>query len=166
VGARPAWLPDAARVSLRAWLERGREKPYMFGHGRQFKQVKWPATWYNALTVLDAVGRYPELWTVCGAEEGSGAKAEEVRAIAEIAACLIAYNVDPASGTVTPRSCYQGFDEFSFGQKKEPSPFATARILAGLARVADLAEAIVAVDVRALTSSKGGSGVAIPPGRT
>jgi hypothetical protein len=166
---RPGWLLDVARVSLRAWLERGSEKPYMFGHGRQFKRVKWPATWYNALTVLDAVGRYPELWapTELRADEPWAdeprARAEDTRAVAEIAACLIAYNVDPVAGTVTPRSCYQGFEEFSFGQKKQPSPYATARVLAALARVADLTEAIAAVDVLSLSSSKGGAGTALAP---
>jgi hypothetical protein len=159
---RPVWLLDVARVSLRAWLERGSEKPYMFGHGRQFKRVKWPATWYNALTVLDAVGRYPELWapTELRADD---LRVEDARAIAEIAACLIVYNVDPVTGTVTPRSCYQGFEDFSFGQKKEPSPYATARVLTALARVADLTEAIAAVDVLRLSSSKGGAGTALAP---
>jgi hypothetical protein len=154
---RPGWLVDVARVSLRAWLERGSEKPYMFGHGRQFKRVKWPATWYNSLTVLDAVGRFPALWA------SSDSRAEDIRAIAEIAACLVAYNVDPATGMVTPRSCFQGFEEFSFGQKKQPSPYATARVLAALARVTDLTDAIRGVDVLTLTSSKGGAGTALGP---
>jgi hypothetical protein len=29
---------------------------------------------------------------------------------------------------VTPRSCYKGFEDYSFGQKKKPSPWATARV--------------------------------------
>jgi hypothetical protein len=153
---RQAAIP-AARVILRAWRERGSEKPYMFGHGRQFKRVKWPATWYNVLTVLDAVGRYPELW------RGPAADPDDVAAVAQIAACLIAYNVDETTGTVTPRSCYRGFEGCSFGQKKRPSPFATARLLAALAPVADLADQIVAVDVTLLSSSKGGAGIALPP---
>jgi len=28
---------------------------------------------------------------------------------------------------VTPRSCFKGFEAYSFGQKKVPSPWATAR---------------------------------------
>jgi len=142
---RPGWVADVARVSLRAWRERGTEKPYMFGHGRQFKRVKWPATWYNSLTVLDTVGRYPDLWPRAGGpaprpgactaarpvrRQGRAQLGRRCRAIAEIAACLIAYNVDSTTGTVTPRSCYQGFEGFSFGQKKRPSPYATARVLA------------------------------------
>jgi hypothetical protein len=154
---RPAWLLDVARVSLRAWRERGIEKPYMFGHGRQFKRVKWPATWYNSLTMLDAVGRYPDLWAA------PDARLEDTKAIAELAACLIAYNVDRANGTVTPRSCYQGFEQFSFGQKKVPSPYATAKTWAVLARVAALADMVADVDVLVLTSSKGGSGRALAP---
>ncbi|HET6533620.1 MAG TPA: hypothetical protein VFH03_23780 [Actinoplanes sp.] len=52
---------------------------------------------------------------------------------------------------------------FSFGQKKAPSGFATARLLAVLHRVDDLAGDAAAVDVTALGSSKGGAGTARPP---
>lgn len=157
-GARqPEGLPGVASVALRAWRQRGAEKPYMFGHGRAFKRGKWPATWYSALAVLDAVGRYPEAWMP------SGARPEDARAAAELAACLIAYAIDPATGTVTPKSCYKGFEAYSFGQKKAASPFATARVLAALARVVDLGDEIGRVDVAALASSKGGSGTPLQP---
>ena len=152
----PVGLLDAARTALRAWRVRGEEKPYLFGHGRQFKTVKWPTLWYDVHWVLDTLGRYPELW------RGSTARAEDRQALAELAACLIAYNFNP-DGTVTPRSCYQGFERFSFGQKKAPSPFATARLRAVLHRLDDLREDIRAVDVLKLGSSKGGTGVAQPP---
>jgi hypothetical protein len=153
---RPAGIPDAARVALRVWRERAVQKPYMFGHGRAFKRGKWPATWYSALAVLDAVGRYPDVWSP------PGASGEDARAGAELAACLIGYAVDPATGTVTPKSCYKGFESHSFGQKKTASPFATAMVLAVLWRVADLADEIGRVDVAALGSSKGGSGTPMP----
>ncbi len=153
---RPIWLLDAGRTLLRTWRERGAEKPYVFGHGRQFKTVKWPPTWYGAYLVLDAVGRVPELWS------GAGAAPEDCRAVAELAACLIAYNVS-ADGTVTPRSARKGFEAYSFGQKKLPSAWATARVCVVLRRFEGLAAEIAAVDVLALTSSKGGAGVALPP---
>lgn len=153
---RPAWYPDAGRVLLRAWRERGAEKPYMFGHGRQFKTVKWPSTWYGVFLVLDAVGRVPELW------HGPGAAPDDRRAVAELAACLIAYNVAP-DGAVTPRSIRKGFESFSFGQKKRPSDWATARVCTVLRRLDELAGEIAAVDVLSLSSSKGGAGVARPP---
>lgn len=66
---------------------------------------------------------------------------------------------------MVPRSVYRGFESFSFGQKKDPSPFATARLLAVLHRLGELAGDAEAIDVRALTSSKGGRGLAVPPPR-
>ena len=156
---RPEWLPEAARVLLCTWRERGAEKPYMFGHGRQFKTVKWPPTWYGAYLVLDALGRLPELW------RSAGAAPADRRSVAELAACLIAYNVSP-EGTVTPRSIRRGFESFSFGQKKLPSAWATARLCVVLRRVEELAGEIADVDVLSLPSSKGGAGTARPPGWT
>jgi hypothetical protein len=155
---QPGRLSEAARVALRAWRMRGAEKPYMFGHGITFKTVKWPVTWYGAYAVLDTLGRYPQLW------RGPGADPADRAALAELAACLIAYNAGP-DGWVVPRSAYRGFESFSFGQKKLPSPFATARLLAVLHRVSELAGDAEAVDVRQLASSKGGRGHAVPPVR-
>jgi hypothetical protein len=152
---RPPGLLDAARTLLDVWRERGEQHPYMFGHGAQFKAGKWPATWYCALTLLEALGAYPALW------DGAALPADR-RAVAELCACLIAYAVSP-DGSVTPRSCYKGFEQHSFGQKKRPSPFATARVLAVLAPFAGLAAEIRAVDPRALGSAKGGSGTPVPP---
>lgn len=153
-----ASLMPALRTALGAWRQRGTARPYMFGHGRRFKTVTWPSSWYDALALLDTLGRFPALW------RGGDARDEDRRALAELGACLIAYNVDP-DGTVTPRSCHRGFEAFSFGQKKVPSPYATARVMLVLRRVLDLADDIAAVDVTALASSKGGSGTALPPRR-
>ena len=152
---RPPGLLAAARTALGVWRERAIAKPYMFGHGRAFKTVKWPTFWYDVHAVLDALGRWPELWNV-------DADPDDRRALSELAACLIAYNFD-ADGRVTPRSCYRGFDAFSFGVKTAPSPFATARLCTVLRRLDDLADEIAAVDVLTLGSSKGGSGTARPP---
>jgi len=155
-GGRPRFAVEAARVPLEIWRRRPDERPYQFGHGYQFKTVRWPSFWYDVLGVLDTVGRFPELW------QGHAAHEEDRRAIAELAACLIAYNVD-SEGRVTPRRIHRGYERFSFGSKSSPSAFATARVLGALVRVADLAEQIAAVDVESLSSSKGGSGVAVPP---
>ncbi|MCV2393116.1 hypothetical protein OEB99_02230 [Actinotalea sp. M2MS4P-6] len=152
---RPAQVLEAARVVLGVWRERAGAKPYMFGHGYQFKVVKWPATWYSALGVLDVLGRYPELW---GDEGDEGDR----RSLAELMACVAAYNLD-TEGRVTPQSCFRGFEAFSFGQKGRPSPFATARVHAVLHRLDALAAQAAAVDVRQLGSSKGGTGVPRPP---
>jgi hypothetical protein len=152
---RPSGLLDTARTALRAWRVRGEERPYMFGHGVAFKTVKWPPFWYGILGVLDTLGRYPALW------RGPSARPEDRDALAELVACLVAYNVD--AGAVTPRSCYRGFEAYSFGQKKRPSPFATARVLGVLRRFDDLAHEARGIDVLALSSSKGGTGRPMPP---
>jgi hypothetical protein len=153
---RPDGVLDAARALLAVWQQRGTQQPYMFGHGARFKTVKWPPFWYSVANVLDALGRYPALWRATDAD------ATQRHALAELAACLVAYNFDE-QGRVTPGSAYRGFEEFSFGQKKQPSAFATAHLLTVLRRFDDLAGEIRAVDVRALGSSRGGSGVARPP---
>lgn len=148
-------LVNAARTVLEAWLGRGESKPYMFGHGLGFKTVKWPNFWYGTLWLLETLGAYPEVWA-------TSAEPRHRRAIAELAACLIAYNLD-SSGRVTPRSCYRGFESFSFGQKKVVSAFATAQVLAALRPFEALGPEIAAVNVLALSSSKGGSGLAVGP---
>ena len=153
---RPPRLAEVAHVVLSAWGNRAEGVPYMFGHGRSFKAGKWPATWYSALTVLDALAGYPDLW------RGPGADPVDRRSVAELVACLIAYTMD-AQGRVRPQSTFRGFEDFSFGQKKQASPFATAKVLSVLAGFPDLAEDVAVVDVLALTSSKGGSGTAVAP---
>jgi hypothetical protein len=151
---RPDDLLEAARVVLRAWDRRRLETPYQFGHGVHFKTVKWPPTWYGAYAVVDTLGRFPELWR--------DAAGPEARSLAEIVACLLAYNVS-ADGTVTPRSTYRGFEEHSFGQKRRPSPFATALLLVAVRRVEALAPVVLDVDVTRLGSSKGGTGRPVQP---
>jgi len=118
--------------------------------------VKWPTTWYGVLTVLDALGRYPALWS------GPDADPADRRSLAELMACLLEYNV-AADGRVTPQSCFRGFEGYSFGQKVDPSPFATARVHQVLHRLDALAVEAADVDVAALGSSKGGTGTPRPP---
>jgi hypothetical protein len=149
-------LHDAARALLALWRQRGSVRPYMFGHGMHFKAVKWPAIWYSSLAVLDAVAGYPEVWS------GPHAVDDDRRAAAEIVACLAAYNCDE-DGRVTPRSVYRGFSDFSFGQKRRPSPVATAWVCAVLRRFDAVAAEARDVDVTRLSSSLGGAGVPVPP---
>ncbi|MGY1669832.1 hypothetical protein [Geodermatophilus sp. SYSU D00710] len=153
---RPPGLLDVARVPLHVWRVRGEEQPHVFGHGRRFKAGTWPPTWYGALTVLDALAGYPALW------RGVPAADPDRRALAELLACLVAYAVGD-DGRVTPRSVHRGLAFLSAGQKREPSAFATARVLATLTVYDGLAAAAAAVDVTALTSSRGGTGTAVPP---
>jgi hypothetical protein len=118
--SRPRRIPDAARTVLGAWRRRSTEKPYMFGHGRRFVDGKWPPTWYDASAVLEALAAHPAAW------KSVSAAPEDRQSVAEIARAL-ASTFGP-DGMVTPRSCYNGFEDYSFGQKKHPSAWATARL--------------------------------------
>jgi len=123
---RPAALTDAARTLLRAWRRRDEEKPYMFGHGRRFVEGKWPPTWYDASAVLEALAPWTAVW------KGRAAATEDRSSVAELVQAVA--GLFGPDGQVTPRSCYKGFETHSFGQKKRPSHWATAR-LCGLLKV-------------------------------
>lgn len=153
---RPPSLRQALHTTLGFWRRRGQERPYMFGHGVQFKRGKWPAVWYSAYEVVDVVGRYPQVWA------GPDADPADRRALTEIASCLLAYSFD-AAGELTPRSVYRGFEGHSFGQKKRPSDLAAALVAVALSRLAPLAEDVHAVDVGRLASSVGGTGSPVAP---
>jgi hypothetical protein len=128
--ARPKRLVDCARTLLRAWRLRAEEKPYMFGHGARFVAGKWPPTWYDASAVLEAIAPYPAAWR----------SAVDRQSAAEIARAL-ATTIGP-DGLTTPRSCSRGFEDWSFGQKKRPSAWATARVC-GVLRSGDRRLAVV-----------------------
>ncbi len=155
---RPVQTLDLARAPLEAWRRRETERPSGYGHGYQFKTVKWPNLWYDVLWVLETVGRFPGLWA------GPDARPADRRSIAELAACLIEYNLG-ADGRVTPRRAYRNYERFSFGRKDAPSPFATARCLVALERVIDLTDDIRSVDVSSLPSTRDGAPTAVQPRR-
>lgn len=150
---QPDDLVEVATSLVRVWLARETFRPYAFGHGIGFKTVKWPPLWYGVLAVLDTLGRVPQVWAEPGPVR---------RGVAELVACLIAYNV-AEDGTVTPRSVYRGFAGSCYGQKRAPSPIATARLAAVVVPFASLVEDVADIDVRRLASAKGGSGNPRPP---
>lgn len=153
---RPPSLADSVRTTLGIWRRREQERPYMFGHGRQFKRGKWPALWYSAFSVVDAVGRYPEVW------DGPDADPADRRALAELAACVVAYNFD-GSGGVTPHSVYRGMEFDSLGQKRRTSDLAAALLAVALTRLEPLADDVHQIDPTRLGSSLGGSGSPLLP---
>jgi len=106
-------LDAAARTLIGIWRGRGTHRPYQFGHGRTFKTVKWPPTWYRVDAVLDPFASYPQLW------RGPTAGPQDRGAVAELVACLLAYDMRD-DGRVVPRSVYRGFETFDFGQKEAP----------------------------------------------
>jgi hypothetical protein len=90
-----------------------RDRIYMFGMGTSFKKLKYPNIWYDILHVVDVLSRYPyarecdEFWEMWN---------------------LIREKQHPEGG-FTPESIWKAWSGWSFGQKKEPSPWITLRIL-------------------------------------
>ncbi|MHA1733591.1 MAG: hypothetical protein ACTSU5_16710 [Promethearchaeota archaeon] len=143
---RPENLVGAGKTLLGCWTARSEHKPYMFGHGRNFRRPRPPFFWYNVGTVLDATSHYPEL---------VGTRAfRELLAVARLA-----FRPD---GTVVPGSIYTFFKGFSFGQKRESSPWETLFLARVFKRAADadpgIVEAVKAIDGSSLKGSKGGPG--------
>ena len=105
----PPKMREAGLTLLNCWTKRRTEKPYMFGHGREFRKLKPPFFWYNLGTVLDAASHYPHL-----------VKTQAFREMAAVS--RLAFN---SEGLVIPQATKIFFKDFSFGQKKQPSPWVT-----------------------------------------
>jgi hypothetical protein len=105
----PDGLIKAGKTLLNCWSNRSEEKPYMFGHGKKFRLPRAPFFWYNIGTVLDAARHYPSLITT-----------QSFRELAAIS--LLEFT---SQGVFIPKTVYLYFKNYSFGQKKEPSPWMT-----------------------------------------
>ncbi|MDI6712325.1 MAG: winged helix DNA-binding domain-containing protein [Anaerosomatales bacterium] len=136
---RPALAAEAARALLAVWSARDALRPSGFGHGYQFAAIKWPHLWYDALAVVEAVTPYTVVWAGAGHDPG------DRRALAEVAATLIDTNLD-AEGRVVPQRVAPGFRDLSVGRKGEPSPLATAFVLAAIRPLAAMSGEIAAVE--------------------
>ncbi|MCW4050581.1 MAG: hypothetical protein NWE89_12695 [Candidatus Bathyarchaeota archaeon] len=84
----------------------------MFGIGTTFKRLKYPNFWYDILHVVDVLSRYPyaveqpafkEMWNIISGKQNR-------------------------EGSFTPESIYKAWSGWSFGQKKQPSPWMTYKI--------------------------------------
>jgi len=94
------------------WENRGGKKIYMFGIGTTFKRLKYPNVWFDILHVIDVLSHYPyaleydEFWEMWN---------------------IIKEKQQPEGGFI-PESIYRAWSDWSFGQKKTPSPMMTLRI--------------------------------------
>ena len=94
------------------WENRDGEKIRMFGIGTTFKKLKYPNVWFDILHVVDVLSHYPyaqeydEFWEMWD---------------------IIKEKQKPEGGFI-PESVYKAWSNWSFGQKKETSPWMTLRI--------------------------------------
>ncbi|MFX1390631.1 MAG: hypothetical protein ACFE9Z_11245, partial [Promethearchaeota archaeon] len=137
-------LIDAGLSLLNCWNRRSEEKPYMFGHGKKFRLPRAPFFWYNIGTVLDAVRHYPSL-----------IKTQAFRELTAVS--LLEFT---SNGVFIPKSVYLYFKDYSFGQKKEPSPWMTLFLSRIYKNAVDIdphfIEQVKKIDGIKLKGSKGG----------
>lgn len=115
---RPVELVEAGKTLLRCY-ETKDHRPYMFGHGSRFKKLRPPFFWYNIGEVLDTTSCYSELI--------------QEPAFQDMLSIVTAKADD--KGRFIPESIYTSFKRWSFGQKKEWSPWMTFYISRILKRV-------------------------------
>ncbi len=140
----PKNLIDAGKTLLNCWINRSTDKPYIFGHGKNFRLPRAPFFWYNIGTILDATSHYPEL-----------VKTQAFKEL--IAVSLIEF---PTDGRFIPKSIYMYFKNYSFGQKREPSPWMTlflSRIYKRAVEIdSKIIDSIKNINAKSLKGSKGG----------
>lgn len=94
------------------WENRDGPKIRMFGIGTTFKKLKYPNVWFDILHVVDVLSHYPyareydEFWEMWN----------------------IVKDKQQQEGGFIPESIYKAWSDWSFGQKKTPSPWMTLRI--------------------------------------
>jgi hypothetical protein len=94
------------------WSNRAGKKIYMFGIGTTFKKLKYPNVWYDILHVVDVLSRYPyaleheEFWEMWN---------------------IVKDKQQPEGGFI-PESIWRVWKGWSFGQKKESSPWVTFKV--------------------------------------
>ena len=105
---------------LSHWEHQRDYKLKMFGIGTDFRKLKYPFVWYDILHVADVVSRYPQA--------RHDPRLHEM--IAEIEAQA------DENGRYTAGSMYRAWKDWSFADKKQPSPWLTMLVLRIQTRVA------------------------------
>ncbi len=94
------------------WENREGKKIRMFGIGTTFRKLKYPNVWFDVLHVVDVLSRYPyameynEFWEMWD---------------------IIKEKQQPEGGFI-PESIWKAWGDWSFGQKKQASPWMTLRV--------------------------------------
>jgi len=103
---------------LSHWQHRRERKFYLFGMGTDFAKLKYLFVWYDILHVVDVLRRYPFA--------KGDSRFEEMREV-------ITAQAD-GEGRYTAGSMYRPWADWSFGDKKRPSPWLTFLAMRATAR--------------------------------
>lgn len=104
-----ATVSKGTEMLLRHWECQDRKKYFLFGIGTDFRKLKYPFVWYNLLFVVDVLSHFPHV-------HQDPRFLEIVQELTEKA--------DP-DGCYTATSMYRAWKEWSFADKKNPSPWLT-----------------------------------------
>ncbi|MFW3145695.1 MAG: hypothetical protein ACMUIE_02660 [Thermoplasmatota archaeon] len=114
--SKPARL--GAESLLQRWEYKGREKPFLFGVGSDFKKLKSPLIWYDILHVTDVLSHFPFV--------------RRDERFEEMVNIVRSKNIN---GRYTPESIWMAWKQWDFGQKKEPSYWLTFMVQRMLNRI-------------------------------
>jgi hypothetical protein len=94
---------------LSLWEERKERRPYLFAMGTDFTKLKAPLVWYDILHVMDVLSHFS--WA------RKDARLQEMVQIVRSKA--------DQDGRFTPESIWLAWQDWDFGQKREPSRWLT-----------------------------------------
>lgn len=95
------------------WERKGERKFYLFGIGTDFRKLKYPFVWYDILHVVEVLSRYPSVY-------------KDPRFIEMVEAIESQSDEDHR---YTASSMYRAWKDWSFANKKLPSPWLTFLVL-------------------------------------
>ncbi|MGD9093671.1 MAG: hypothetical protein PVF74_12555 [Anaerolineales bacterium] len=109
----------ASEVLLSHWEHQGEYKMYLFGIGTDFRKIKYPYVWYDILHVVEVLSRFPALHD----DPRFTSMVKELTSQAD------------DDGRYTASSMYRAWKEWSFADKKRPSPWLTFLVMRMLKRI-------------------------------
>jgi len=95
------------------WEHQEHEKLFLFGIGTEFRKLKYPFVWYNLLFMADVLSRFPHV-------HQDPRFQEIIQELTEQA--------DP-DGRYTADAMYRAWKDWSFADKKNPSPWLTFLVM-------------------------------------
>lgn len=112
-------VQQGAEVLLWHWEHQKERKMYLFGIGTDFRKLKYPFIWYDILHVVDVLSRFEFVH-------------EDVRFREMVTEISLQAESD---GRFTAASMYRAWKDWSFADKKKPSPWLTFLVLRILKRL-------------------------------
>jgi hypothetical protein len=111
-----------AEMLLWHWEHQTERKLYLFGIGTDFRKLKYPFVWYDVLHVVDVLSHFPFVH----ADPRFREMVETIIAQAD------------EEGRYTASSMYRAWKDWSFADKKNPSPWLTFLVLRVQRRIEQL----------------------------